>query len=98
MSTMVTLPWEPGLAQCIADLAPADGGAPIPDPRGAVRRAVANLEELGYAPIVGPELEFFLLERDAAGQLRRRVDHLSMVYTVGPQADPGGLVRQMTEH
>ena len=98
METMITLPWEPGVAQCIADLSPAEGGAPIPDPRGAVRRAVANLEELGYAPIVGPELEFFLLERDADGRVKRRVDHLSMVYTVGPQADPGGLVRQMTEH
>ena len=69
------------------------------DPRGAVRRAVAAYEELGLAPIVGPELEFFLCERDPAapGGLRRYVDNLSMVYTVGPQADPRGVVRQITE-
>ena len=50
-------------------------------------------------PIVGPELEFFLVVRDPAAPngIRRHVDHLSMVYTVGPQADPGGLVRKMTE-
>jgi glutamine synthetase len=29
--------------------------------------------------------------------VRRHVDNLSMVYTVGPQADPGGIVRKMTE-
>jgi glutamine synthetase len=97
METMVTLPWEPGVAQCLANVEPAAGGAPIPDPRGAVRRTAASLEELGFAPIVGPELEFFLVERDANGGLKRRVDNLSMVYTVGPQADPGGLVRGITE-
>jgi glutamine synthetase len=96
MATMLSLPWEPGVASCLADLSPAEGGAPIADPRGAVRRTAAVLEELGLEPIVGPELEFFLVERDGTG-IRRRVDQLSMVYTVGPQADPGGLVRGMTE-
>jgi glutamine synthetase len=99
MTTMVTLPWEPGVATCLADLEPAAGGAPIADPRGSVRRAVADLAELDLAPIVGPELEFFLVERDPAAPhgIKRRVDNLSMVYTVGPQADPGGLVRGITE-
>jgi glutamine synthetase len=60
---------------------------------------VQALRELGFDPIVGPELEFFLLERDAQAPngIRRRVDNLSMVYTVGPQADPDGVVRKMTE-
>jgi glutamine synthetase len=99
LATMVTLPWEPGVAACLADVEPTPGGPPVADPRGAVRRAVAGLAELGLAPVVGPELEFFLVERDpsAPGGIRRRVDRPSMVYTVGPQADPGGLVRAMTE-
>jgi glutamine synthetase len=99
MTTMQTLPWEPGVATCLSDLEPAAGGAPIADPRGAVRKAAAALAALGLEPIVGPELEFFLVERDATAPngIRRRVDQLSMVYTVGPQADPGGLVRRMTE-
>ncbi|HTW11495.1 MAG TPA: hypothetical protein VME01_02025, partial [Solirubrobacteraceae bacterium] len=25
LSTLVTLPWEPGVAQCLSDLSPADG-------------------------------------------------------------------------
>jgi glutamine synthetase len=99
LSTLVTLPWEPGVAQCLADLEPADGRTPIADPRGALRRAVEVVRELGLEPVVGPELEFFLVVRDPAAPngVRRHIDNLSMVYTVGPQADPNGLVRRMTE-
>jgi glutamine synthetase len=99
MGTMLSLPWEPGVASCLSDVEPAPGHGPVADPRGAVRQAVRRLGELGLEPVIGPELEFFLLERDAdaAGGVRRRVDQPSMVYTVGPQADPGGLVRGMTE-
>jgi glutamine synthetase len=99
ITTMATLPWEPGVASCLADLEPAEGGAPVPDPRGSVRRAVEELRVLGLEPVVGPELEFFLVEHDPAAThgVRRRVDKPSMVYTVGPQADPGGIVREMTE-
>jgi glutamine synthetase len=99
MTTMATLPWEPGVASCLADLEPAEGGAPIADPRGTVRRVVEDLRAIGLDPIVGPELEFFLLRRDPAAThgIRRHVDQPSMVYTVGPQADPDGIVRRMTE-
>jgi glutamine synthetase len=99
LSTMLTLPWEPGIACCLANLEPAAGGPPIADPRGALRKAIGQIRELGFEPIVGPELEFFLVERDseAVNGIRRRVDNLSMVYTVGPQADPDGIVRKMTE-
>jgi glutamine synthetase len=100
LASLTLLPWEAGVACCIADVHPVSADRPAPaDPRGAVRRAVAGYEELGLAPVVGPELEFFLFEPDAAapGGLRRYVDNLSMVYTVGPQADPRGIVRQMTE-
>ncbi|HET9094290.1 MAG TPA: glutamine synthetase family protein [Solirubrobacteraceae bacterium] len=99
LSTMVTLPWEPGVACCLANLEPADPNTAVCDPRGALTRAVATVAELGFEPIVGPELEFFLVVRDPAAPngVRRRVDNLSMVYTVGPLADPEGLVRRMTE-
>ena len=53
LTTMTLLPWEPGVACCIADLHPVDGTHDMPaDPRGAVRRAVAGFEELGLAEIV----------------------------------------------
>ena len=99
LDTMVQLPWEPGVACCLADLESSAGGPAPADARGALRRAVAAWTDLGFEPIVGPELEFFLVVRDpeAPNGIRRLVDNLSMVYTVGPQADPGGLVRRMTD-
>ncbi len=99
LSTMTLVPWEAGVASCVADLHPVGEHPPPADPRGAVRRVVAGFEELGYAPVVGPELEFFLCERDpeAPNGVRRYVDNLSMVYTVGPQADPRGIVREIAE-
>ena len=99
LSTLVILPWETGMACCLANLEPAAGAERIPDPRGAVRSAVAALRELDFEPIVGPELEFFLVERDPAATngIRRVVDKLSMVYTVGPQVDPKGVVRAIAE-
>jgi glutamine synthetase len=99
LTTMVTLPWEPGVASCLANLEAAQADTPICDPRGTLARAVATVNDLGFEPIVGPELEFFLVVRDPAAPngVRRHVDNLSMVYTVGPLADPNGLVRRMTE-
>jgi glutamine synthetase len=99
LSTLVQLPWEPEVACCLADLRPAHADRPVADPRGLLRRVVAQLEELGYSPQVGPELEFFLLEHDPAspGGVKRRVDRPSMVYTVGPQVDPGGVIRSLSE-
>ncbi len=100
LASMTHLPWEPGVAWCIADVHPVTQDGPRPaDPRGALRRAVAGFEELDLAPVIGPELEFFLCVRDAESPngVRRYVDTESMVYTVGPQADPLGVVRAITE-
>ena len=53
--------------------------------------------ERGLTPIVAPELEFFLAERDpsAPNGLRRYVDELSRVYTVGAVSDPREIVLRM---
>jgi glutamine synthetase len=96
-STLIRLPWEPDVACCLADLTPVPGGPAVPDPRGLLRRVVAEYEELGLQPSIGPELEFFLVE-DEGGEIRRRVDRPSMVYTVGPQVDPDGFVRRLCQH
>jgi glutamine synthetase len=99
VSTLVSLPWEPGVASVLADVGPIGDGPPPADPRGAVRRAVAGYRELDLEPVMAPELEFFLCRADpqAPGGFRRYVDRLSMVYTVGPQVDPLGVVRGITE-
>ena len=96
LSTLRELPWEPDVAVCLADLE-REGDPEPTDLRGLVRRASDELAELGLAAKIGPELEFFLLEPDGEGGWRRHVDTLSMVYTVGPQADPQGVVKALLE-
>jgi glutamine synthetase len=98
VSTLRVLPWQPDVAWCIGDARTADGSAPAGTcARGLLERVVGRYAERGLSPVVGPELEFFLLERDAAapGGLRRYVDELSRVYTVGPISDPRGIVLDM---
>ena len=66
-------------------------------PRALLQRVVDAYAERGLTPIVGPELEFFLAERDPAAEngLRRYVDELSRVYTVGAVSDPREIVLRM---
>ena len=96
LSTLVELPWEPDVATCLADLE-RDGRAEPVDVRRLVRQAEDALAQLGVTAKIGPELEFFLCEPDADGGWRRHVDALSMVYTVGPQADPQGILKALLD-
>ena len=99
LDTIVIHPWEPGVASCLSHIESANPDVRVCDPRGAVERAAEQIRALGFEALVGPELEFFLVVRDptAPNGFRRHVDNLSMVYTVGPLADPEGRVRHMTE-
>ncbi|MGH7723348.1 MAG: glutamine synthetase family protein [Candidatus Dormibacteria bacterium] len=70
-TTLRVLPWtaEP-TARLICWARTPDGEPYSGDPRGALRRAVDHAAALGYDYRVGPEIEFFILERDAAGTPR----------------------------
>jgi glutamine synthetase len=98
-STLVRIPWDPTVAWCLADLERMDGTPYGVDSRGALRRAVAEFDQLGLGirPIMGPELEFYLAVPDetAPNGYRRYVDNDSHVYTVGNVADPRGVLREM---
>jgi glutamine synthetase len=98
LATVRTVPWQPEVAWCLGDAWTLDGSEPWPVcPRGLLKRVTAAYEERGLTPVVGPELEFFLVERDpqAHGGLRRYVDELSRVYTVGAVSDPRQVVLRM---
>ena len=75
LSTMQPVPWEPGVAHCIADVFNPDGSPSAESPRMVLKRVVEQFAELGMRPIVGPELEFYVLERptesDRLAALRR---------------------------
>ena len=64
LDTLARVPWDPDVAWCLADQT-ADGEPYGADPRGALKRAIAGFTELGLEPVMGPELEFYLLQPSA---------------------------------
>jgi glutamine synthetase len=94
--TLAQLPWSPEVAWCLADQS-ADGEPYGVDPRATLKRAVAAFEARGLTPVMGPELEFYLLERSesAPGGWTRYVENPTHVYTVGDHADPRGVLDRM---
>lgn len=72
IGTFRVLPWiaSPPTARLIC-WSHTPEGEPYPgDPRGALQRAVELALGMGFEYRCGPEIEFFLLERDAGGGLR----------------------------
>ena len=66
LETLRIVPWQPEVAWCVADLWSPDGSTRWPAcPRGALAAVAGRCLEAGFTPVVGPELEFFLLEHDA---------------------------------
>ena len=84
------LPWEPGVAHCIADVFNPDGTPAEESPRTVLKRVVDQFAGLGMRPIVGPELEFYVLEPDASAPSgwRRYGDAPGNVYVAGRKGDP----------
>lgn len=71
-TTFNILPWssEGGkAAQIICDVYTPDEKPFEGDPRGILRRVIEKASNLGYVYNVGPEIEFFLLERDRLPEL-----------------------------
>ena len=90
LATMALVPWEPGVAHCIADVFNPDGTPSQESPRQVLRRVVARFAELGMRPMVGPELEFYVLERDDAAPTgwKRYGEATGNVYVAGLKGDP----------
>ena len=93
-------PLDPEVAVVLCDLESVPSHKPSGlDPRGSLKRIAERYAALGYTAVVAHELEFYLLERhaDGVGGMRPLPMRDSSVYTVGPLADPTGLVRGMFE-
>ena len=74
MSTFAEIPWQPasgprGTARIICDVFTPRGEPFVGDPRFVLRRQVERARKLGYVVNMGPELEFFLFNRDANGKV-----------------------------
>jgi glutamine synthetase len=89
------VPWEKDTALCMGDCH-FDGG-PLPaDPRGILKRAIAEAEQHGLRFQCGHELEFFLFRRTRRG-LERYAQTPGLVYRLDPRVDPRGVIRAMED-
>jgi glutamine synthetase len=95
LATLAPLPWEPSAVWCLGDATTPDGAPAAESPRSVVRRVADQVSGLGYTLICGPELEFYLCQRDPEGRWRRYADELGNVYVVGRKGDPRGLLLHM---
>ena len=98
LDTIRVVPWQPEIAWCLGEAWLLDGSDHYPVcPRALLKRVVERYAERGLVPVVGPELEHFICVRDpeAPGGLRRYVDELSRVYTVGAISDPRQITLRM---
>jgi glutamine synthetase len=83
--------WEDSTAVVVGEL--MRHGAPLDiSPRHALRRTIAGWTDLGYKPMVGIELEAFVLEPDGKGGWQEWSTPGAYVYGTGPAVDPVGLV------
>jgi glutamine synthetase len=100
LDTLTDLPWEPGALWCLADTTVLGGAAAEESPREVARRVTARLGELGLGAIVGPELEFYLLEQDETSPQgwKRYADAPGNVYVVGRKGDPKGVLLAMLRY
>ncbi len=90
VNSLTEVPWEPGVAHCIADVFNADGSPSLESPRQVLKRVAAKFAELGITPVVGPELEFYVLEQDAVSPTgwKRYGEGPGNVYVSGNKGDP----------
>jgi glutamine synthetase len=101
LTTLVPLPWEPGVAWCLADVRAPVSGDPAPEsPRNLLRAVLSRCVDRELRPVVGPELEYFLLE-PAPGTptgWQRYAEATGNVYTAGRRGDPDGHLLRTLRH
>lgn len=100
LSTMRDVPWEPGVAHCIADVYDPDGQLSPVSPRNVLTRVVERFAGLGMKPVVGPELEFYVLEADAGAPTgwKRYGEATGNVYVAGRRGDPDNVLLRSLRH
>ncbi|MCX4524947.1 MULTISPECIES: glutamine synthetase family protein [unclassified Streptomyces] len=62
LATLRRIPWNPGSAFVLADLAWSDASPVVAAPRQILRRQLERLAEHGYTAMVGTELEFMVFQ------------------------------------
>ena len=66
MATLRRIPWLEATALVLCDVVWHDGSPVTPSPRQVLKRQVERAAELGYTPMFGSELEFYLFRETFA--------------------------------
>jgi glutamine synthetase len=66
LATLRRIPWLEATALVLCDIVWHDGSPVPPSPRQVLKRQVERAAELGYTPMFGSELEFYLLKETYA--------------------------------
>lgn len=100
LDTLQPVPWEPGVAHCIADLYNPDGSRSAESPRQVLRQVQERFCALDVTPICGPELEFYILEpsEDAPNGWARYGESTGNVYVSGLRGDPENVLLTALRH
>ena len=100
VSTIQVVPWEPGVAHVIADVYNPDGSPSEESPRMVLKRVIQQFADLGMRPIVGPELEFYVLERTDKNPTgwQRYGEATGNVYVAGLKGDPENVLLRTLRH
>src|SRR5215211_224869 len=77
MATLRRIPWLEGTALVLCDVLWHDGTPVNPSPRQVLKRQVERAAELGYTPMFGSELEFYLLKETYAEAHAKRYEDLT---------------------
>jgi len=62
LATLRRIPWLEGTALVLCDVGWADGSHVVASPRQVLRTQIVRARALGYEPMMGSELEFYLLK------------------------------------
>ncbi len=88
LNSFAIFPWRPAqgkVARLICDVYNTDGTPFVGDPRGVLRRVLAQAKEMGFDTFnMGPELEFFLFETDERGRATTRTADEAGYFDLGP--------------
>ena len=77
LSTLRRIPWLDATALVLCDVLWADGSPVVASPRQVLRAQVERARALGFEPMVGSELEFYLLKETYAEAHAKRYEDLT---------------------
>ena len=94
------MPWEKGVAHVIADVYNPDGSPSQESPRRVLKRVIEQFGDLSMRPTVGPELEFYVLERTDKNPTgwQRYGEATGNVYVAGLKGDPENVLLRTLRH